>query len=83
MSIAPGATQVFQMTFAPTATGDFLALLQLTTDDPASMKLMPVQSVLSAFKLIRSQLVSVFPGASSCRLRLPVRCSFFSWPAWR
>lgn len=36
VSIAPGATEVFQMTFAPTTTGDILALLNLTTNDPAN-----------------------------------------------
>ena len=35
VSIPPGATQAFEMTFAPTAPGDVLAVLQLTTDDPA------------------------------------------------
>ena len=34
VSVAPGATQEFQVTFAPTATGDDFVLLQLTTNDP-------------------------------------------------
>lgn len=34
VSVAPGATQAFQVTFAPTSPGDIFALLQLTTNDP-------------------------------------------------
>lgn len=35
VSVAPGATQTFQVTFAPTAAGDEFVLLQLTTNDPS------------------------------------------------
>jgi len=35
VSIAPGATQTFQVTFAPTAPGEVFALLELTTNDPS------------------------------------------------
>jgi hypothetical protein len=34
VSVAPGATQEFQVTFAPNATGDDFVLLELTTNDP-------------------------------------------------
>lgn len=34
VSISPGATQAFQITFAPTNTGDKFVVLQLTTNDP-------------------------------------------------
>jgi hypothetical protein len=34
VSLAPGATQEFKVTFAPTTTGDDFVLLQLTTNDP-------------------------------------------------
>jgi hypothetical protein len=34
VSIAPGATQTFQITWAPTTTGDDFVLLELTTNDP-------------------------------------------------
>jgi hypothetical protein len=34
VSIAPGATQEFKVTFAPTTTSDDFVLLQLTTNDP-------------------------------------------------
>jgi len=33
VSIAPGATQAFQVTFAPTAAGDAFVLLQITSND--------------------------------------------------
>jgi Abnormal spindle-like microcephaly-assoc'd, ASPM-SPD-2-Hydin len=35
VSVAPGATQAFQITFAPTTTGDDFVLLELTTNDPS------------------------------------------------
>jgi hypothetical protein len=34
VSIAPGATEAFQVTYAPTAAGDDFAILSLTTNDP-------------------------------------------------
>jgi hypothetical protein len=34
VSVAPGATQAFQVTFSPTAAGDSFVLLQITSNDP-------------------------------------------------
>lgn len=40
VSIAAGATQAFQITFAPTTTGDDFVLLELSTNDPSQATVM-------------------------------------------
>jgi hypothetical protein len=46
VSIAPGATQAFQITWAPTTTGDDFVLLELTTNDPTqATRMIPASGI--------------------------------------